>query len=73
MLNLALALMLWSAPQVVVEMDDGVRELRIGGKEVRVEVRNRGEDPAEPGPPRPGQRVFTDEEIESERFCDSWD
>ena len=69
----ALSFLALLPPQVVVEMNDGVRELQVGKTGVRVEVRNRGNDLASPPPPAPGRRVFTEEEVKEERFCDSWD
>ncbi len=70
---IALAFSLLARQQVVVEMNDGVRDLRVGKTGVRVEVRNRGNGLAEPPPPEPDRRYFSEEELESDRLCDSWD
>lgn len=58
MTTLIVALLAWVSPQdVVVEMNDGVRELQVGKTGLRVEVRNRGT--GGPSAPVPGVRGAT--------------
>lgn len=58
---------------VVIEMNDGVREVRVGKAAVRVEVRNAGEEGSSGSRPDPQQRWFHEEELESTRLEEAWD
>jgi hypothetical protein len=62
-----------ASQDVVVEMNDGVRELRAGKVGVRVEVRNHGEDgPGAVPPPPAGAKYFRKEWLNRQECANAW-